>query len=67
MGQNSIIIFFWPKELENGLRSGPYLQVRLGKKHFFVNSEILEIQIWRKKSVNDDKFEIATRERKSNI
>ena len=37
---------------------------RPGKKHFFVNSEILGIQIWRKKLVNYDKFEIATRQRK---
>ena len=32
----------------------------LGKKHFFVNSAILGVQIWRKKCVNYNKFEIAT-------
>ena len=36
------------------------LKVRLGKKFFFVNSEILGRHIWRKKRVNYDKFEIAT-------
>ena len=30
---------------------------------FFVRSEILGIHIWRKKRVNYDKFEIATRQR----
>ena len=40
---------------------------RLGKKHFFVNSEILGIQVWWKKCVNYKKFKIATRQRKSNI
>ena len=35
--------------------------VRLGKNHFFVNSEILGIKICRKKRVNYDKFEIATK------
>ena len=41
--------------------------IRLGKKHFFVNSEILGIQIWREKPVNYNGFEIATKQRKSNI
>ena len=36
---------------------------RLGK-NIFLNSEILGLQIWRK-SVNDDKFETATKQRKS--
>ena len=36
------------------------------KKPFFVNSEILGKQIWRKKHVNK-KIEIATEQRKSNI
>ena len=40
---------------------------KLGKKHFFVNSEILGIQIWWKKRVNYDKFEIVTKQPKSNI
>ena len=42
----------------------------LEKEHFFVNSEILGIQIWRKekkKRVNYDKFEVATKQRKSSI
>ena len=46
-----------------GIRPG----VRLGKKHFFVNSEIWGMQIQRKKRVNYDKFEIMTRHCKSNI
>ena len=37
------------------------------KNHFFVNSDILGIQIWRKIRVNADKFKIATKQRKSNI
>ena len=37
------------------------------KNHFFVNSEILETQIWRKKLVYYDKFEIATKQSKLNI
>ena len=41
------------------------LVIRLGKKHFFVNSEILGILIWQKKRVNYNKFEIATIQRKS--
>ena len=32
-----------------------------------MHSEILGIQIWQKKRANDDKFEIATKQRKSNI
>ena len=40
---------------------------RLGKNHFFVNSEILGIQFWRKKCVNYDRFEIAKKQHKSNI
>ena len=38
----------------------------LEKNIFFLNSEILGIQIWRKKRVNYDKFEIATKLNKSN-
>ena len=41
--------------------------VRLGKNLFVINSKILGTQIWRNKRVNDDKFEIATKQRKSNI
>ena len=37
------------------------------KKPFFVNSEILGIQIWRKSCGNDDKFEMATKQRELNI
>ena len=37
------------------------------KAIFFVNSEILGVQIWREKIVNDDKFEIIIKQRKSNI
>ena len=33
----------------------------------FVNSEILGIQIWRKKCVNYDKFTIVTKQSKSSI
>ena len=32
------------------------------KKLFFVNSEILRIQIWQKKGAIDDKLEIATKQ-----
>ena len=32
----------------------------LGKNHYFVNSEILGMHIWRNKRVNYNKFEIAT-------
>ena len=34
---------------------------------FFINSETFGMQILRKKPVNYDKFEIATKQRKSNI
>ena len=37
------------------------------EKASFVNSEILGIQIWQKKRVNYNKFEIATKQLKSNI
>ena len=47
------------------------MQVRVGADleiFFFVNSEILGIEIWpKKKRVNYDKFEIATKHSKSNI
>ena len=33
-------------------------KTRLGKKHFFVNSDILGIPIWRKKRVNYKKFKL---------
>ena len=39
----------------------------LEKNHFFVNAEIFGIQIRRKKGVNYDKVEVATKQRKSNI
>ena len=32
------------------------LTYRLGKNHFYVNSEVLGILIWRKKRVTYDKF-----------
>ena len=44
-----------------------YLVSRLDKNHFCVNSEILELQIWRKKRVNYDKFEFVKKLRKWNI
>ena len=45
----------WPEMAVYGWKSD------LKKKHFFVNSKILEMHIWRgKKQVNYDKFEIAT-------
>ena len=34
------------------------------KNIFFVNSEILRVQIWQKKWVNYNKFKIATKQRK---
>ena len=37
---------------------------RLENKPFFVNSEILGMQFWRKKHENYDKFEIATKQNK---
>ena len=40
---------------------------RLGRKHFFVNSVTLGVQIWRNKHVNYNKLKIATKQRKSNI
>ena len=40
---------------------------RLGRKHIFVNSAILGLQIWRKNHVNYEKFEIPPKQRKSNI
>ena len=39
----------------------------LKKKHFFVNSEIFGFRFGGKKHVNYDKFEIATKQCKSNI
>ena len=44
-----------------------YVAVRLGKKHFFVNSKILGFRFGGKKPVNYKKIEIATEQRKSNI
>ena len=37
------------------------------KKTFFMNSDNLGMQIWQKKCINYDKFEIVTKQRKSNI
>ena len=39
MGQNSIISLFCPKELENGLHSGPYLQV------WFIDDKSIEVPV----------------------
>ena len=36
---------------------------RADLEFFFVNSEILGIQIWPKKRVKNDKFEIARKQR----
>ena len=44
-----------------------YFELRPGKKPFFCELPILGVQIWRKKSINDDKFVITTKHRKSNI
>ena len=51
--QNSSLFLLIPPDLE--------------KTIFFVNSEILGLQIWRKKRTNYDKFEIAYKQHKSNI
>ena len=40
---------------------------RLGKKHFLLNSESLGFRFGEKKYINYHKFEIATKQRKSNI
>ena len=37
------------------------------KNLFFVNSVILGIHIWRKKGVNDDKFEIAKKKQRRSV
>ena len=44
-----------------------HANIQTWKKPFFFYSTILGMQIWRKKHVNYDKFEIATKQRKSNI
>ena len=41
--------------------------VQTWKNFFFVNSAILGVQIWQKKCVNYNKFELATKHLKSNI
>ena len=41
-----------------------YFQADLEKKHFFVNSEFWDYRLGGEKSVNDDKFEIATKQSK---
>ena len=56
-----------PPRANSPKQNPPIWDYRLGKKHFFVNSEIWGMQIWRKKRVNYDKFEIATKQRISNI
>jgi hypothetical protein len=45
----------------------PLSQIRLGKKPFFVISEIFGFRFCGKKHVNYDKLEIATKTCKSNI